>query len=218
MRGENFDIERMRGAVIETPPLARGKRCWHEQVGPPHGNTPACAGKTIRANPTSGSIWKHPRLRGENRTRPWLAGNGGETPPLARGKPPAGRGGAPGIWKHPRLRGENDMDTIRTPEKERNTPACAGKTLVRPRRHWRIWKHPRLRGENAVSGECNGLILETPPLARGKPSPDLLDCSSFGNTPACAGKTRRIPFACPERLETPPLARGKHDRLRRPDR
>ena len=93
----------------------------------------------------------------------------------------------------------------------RNTPAYAGKTLRPTKRSKGSRKHPRLRGEDGVLDDERTEILETPPLTRGRPDEIALEASSFGNTPAYAGKTWLRRF--PERAqpETPPLTRGRLD-------
>ena len=73
-------------------------------------------------------------------------------------------------------------------------------------------------------------LAETPPLARGRLFPVSLDSYDVGNTPACAGKTRKVAGVNRRRekhprlrgedadigglldigKETPPLARGRH--------
>ena len=133
-----------------------------------------------------------------------------ETPPLARG-----RLFAPG----------------KIAANSRNTPACAGKTSRARRRSRLRWKHPRLRGEDPASSRVQEAGRETPPLARGRHLRAIASAHPWGNTPACAGKTRPEKFDERVRqkhprlrgedftagitprisVETPPLARGRPD-------
>ena len=46
-----------------------------------------------------------------------------------------------------------------------------------------------MRGEDPMEGLFKGLAKETPPHARGRLEPEILQGGSVGNTPACAGKT-----------------------------
>ena len=90
-------------------------------------------------------------------------------------------------------------------------------------------KHPRLRGEGSPFRDSLGSQWETPPLTRGRQWSPGCRGRYAGNTPAYAGKTRRLGCiailsrkhprlrgedctreTCPRRkLETPPLTRGR---------
>ena len=152
------------------------------------GNTPACAGKTAFAVVRALEELKHPRMRGEDRTRSKRCPTKTETPPHARGrlfhlnKKAAGLG---------------------------NTPACAGKTsdLVKSENARR--KHPRMRGEDCSSPAATNSAWETPPHARGRPALARTPCGGFRNTPACAGKTMPLRLVLGALVETPPHARGR---------
>ena len=94
----------------------------------------------------------------------------------------------------------------------RNTPACAGKTLGPDRVRREAVKHPRLRGEDLFVVRAAVIVPETPPLARGRLSGAPRGTVTFGNTPACAGKTTEQERRRNRQRETPPLARGRLNR------
>ena len=210
LRGEDADIGGLLDIGKETPPLARGRHgeyaasasCGRNTpafAGKTHGslkskkprrkhprlrgeddpfgdrdaerrgNTPACAGKTGPTRVIEGHCQKHPRLRGEDASTSAVPAASMETPPLARGRPPK----------------EEDFR-----ERHGNTPACAGKTSPHQRRVRGGQKHPRLRGEDYIEDTGTTNKEETPPLARGRRPRTLFGGGAFGNTPACAGKTK----------------------------
>ncbi len=73
----------------------------------------------------------------------------------------------------------------------RNTPACAGTTrrgaTPRPART----EHPRVRGDDSHVCRKTYLTIGTPPRARGRRHLRQAHPRRSGNTPACAGTTRR---------------------------
>ena len=92
---------------METPPHAWGRLdCLpvDEREG---GNTPTCVGKTCMPVSSSGKMWKHPHMRGEDSALPSFRQLKAETPPHAWGRLP------------PVLREEAGYG---------NTPTCVGKT------------------------------------------------------------------------------------------
>ena len=113
----------------------------------------------------------------------------------------------------------------------RNTPAYAGKTTYQACRRERRWKHPRVCGEDRELLKSIMLLVETPPRMRGRPGSRGTHASSYGNTPAYAGKTWQYkelhkqrwkhPRVCGEDrellksimllVETPPRMRGRPD-------
>ena len=136
----------------------------------------------------SDSLWKHPRLRGEDLFLRLLLLTGMETPPLTRGRLEISLGGSASVG---------------------NTPAYAGKTDRILKKYSATGKHPRLRGEDAPKPSPNGPLEETPPLTRGRRDYGVKKAAAEGNTPAYAGKTT---------LEKPHLKRfEKHPRLRGED-
>ena len=107
------------------------------------------------------------------------------------------------------MRGEDRFSRSKEKPRRRNTPACAGKTPHTKQADDKGRKHPRLRGEDRRTRRRVRLVLETPPLARGRlfvTEPFVVD---EGNTPACAGKT--LPTA------RKVLRSEKHPRLRGED-
>ncbi len=94
-----------------------------------------------------------------------------ETPPLAR-------------RKHPLL--------LRRFLAARNTSACAEKTDGLDFLLAFLEKHLRLRGENVLTVEFGRPKLETPPLARRKPSWKRFSGLYVRNTSACAEKTNSL--------------------------
>ena len=172
---------------------------------------------------------KHPRLRGEDSfVHQGASFPVGNTPAYA-GKTSIRRRVSFSEQKHPRLRGE-DRHGGAVDEGEGR-------------------KHPRLRGEDPLSTPLETSWTETPPLTRGRlerrlsmycalETPPLTrgrqlffrhPCASLRNTPAYAGKTRRLPslrshlwkhprlrgedglkaFCKRNLVETPPLTRGR---------
>ncbi len=51
---------------VETPPRAWGRRRIIVNDTPYTGNTPTCVGKTLLITPDTGSLQKHPHVRGED--------------------------------------------------------------------------------------------------------------------------------------------------------
>ena len=70
-------------------------------------------------------------------------------------------------------------------------------------------KHPRLRGEDSIFQVILLVVLETPPLTRGRQIPTIKEHPYLRNTPAYAGKTR-------DGGDSPELV-WKHPRLRGED-
>ena len=107
LRGEDVVWEFWTTGLMETPPLARGRRHAKPRQPHPSRNTPACAGKTsVKVQPT-GTKRKHPRLRGEDEDLSKPPVRRTETPPLARGRP---------------------VFVVEIDPTVGNTPACAVKT------------------------------------------------------------------------------------------
>ena len=71
-RGENTVRAANQPHLHETPPRARGKHAQKKCAKESKANTPAGAGKTLRAHNKSGSLYEHPRGRGENLLRQLL--------------------------------------------------------------------------------------------------------------------------------------------------
>ena len=91
----------------------------------------------------------------------------------------------------------------------RITPACAGKTLQACQYECLNWDHPRTRGEDSVLDSFFVSVHGSPPHARGRHVTFRCYCSTYGITPACAGKTKPI--------HTTSAARQDHPRMRGED-
>ena len=130
--------------------------------------TPACAGKTQFVPLTSYNERDHPRVCGENTTRPLLTLR-------LTGSPP-------------RVRGKRSVSVARRPSGG-ITPACAGKTYRNIRASLPNWDHPRVCGENSSGAFSRMSDAGSPPRVRGKrPRLSRRDLRR-GITPAHAGKT-----------------------------
>ena len=165
-----------------TPPRARGRPCFSLCYWVLLGNTPACAGKTQGWPTDVSTLREHPRVRGEDEPHRWMRSDATGTPPRARGR------------RKPVL--------LLTPLAG-NTPACAGKTKCSTLETSHEREHPRVRGEDVPLNAADGLTLGTPPRARGRLSLFVFPDGEFGNTPACAGKTRRHLYAASTNWEHP---------------
>ena len=105
--GEDKQSGARRKPKAETPPRMRGRLSAPGVLSSGRGNTPAYAGKTAEREAQHGSIWKHPRVCGEDLDSPISSKYGQETPPRMRGRPP--------------MKNIHESDSG-------NTPAYAGKT------------------------------------------------------------------------------------------
>ena len=134
--------------------------------------TPACAGKTQKRQPRRPTLRDHPRVCGKNRAAYVLHFRFLGSPPRVR-------------EKH-----ENSYSLYHTLG---ITPACAGKTTRYHQQAMPVRDHPRVCGKNfnIVFHTLNN--IGSPPRVREKPK--LEQCSEKipGITPACAGKTHKIP-------------------------
>ena len=187
------------------------------------GLIPACAGKTLRIAFRRGRGWAHPRVCGENETRPRTRGGGAGSSPRVRGKPvfwpPAVRShrlipacaGKTGrntesccaARAHPRVCGEN----ARVPRGPKTCawliPACAGKTCFFGLPTLCGTAHPRVCGENDIAVGDLGEVLGSSPRVRGKRTPGALSPAGTGLIPACAGKTTSTSTATQTRVAHP---------------
>ena len=154
--------------MMEIPPRARGRDHVSDQGYCLHGNTPACAGKSASHRPDTPATRKYPRVRGEESS----SGSGN----LIRWEIP------------PRARGRGACDASRQ-QWTGNTPACAGKRSRTARPRQRVRKYPRVRGEERCPVYGDDLSAEIPPRARGRESLIFRHLCTYGNTPACAGKS-----------------------------
>ena len=96
------------------------------------GNTPTCVGKTRPAFVVTVRNWKHPHMRGEDRTVLNVRALSNRNTPTCVGKTHDAHGIGSSNQKHPHMRGEdaNAANSART------------RTRTRP-------KHPHMRGEDS---------------------------------------------------------------------
>ena len=167
-RGENPRRRATTCRPCGSSPLTRGKPdpAHHD---PAHsGLIPAHAGKTH----TGGVTWRnggaHPRSRGENQERGFVAGLRAGSSPLTRGK---------------HERPERGRDARRL------IPAHAGKTVELIDLEAGDLAHPRSRGENALADQLIEIRRGSSPLTRGKPRPPTPLSPLRRLIPAHAGKT-----------------------------
>ncbi len=188
VRGENAGLPFVAGKTAGSPPRARGERGRFRYPTSPSGITPACAGRTEYAVPTSQTGTDHPRVRGENVTPPdpGLVQRG--SPPRARGEPRPARHGH-------RRRGI--------------TPACAGRTSRSAESCRSAPGHPRVRGENLEIGSSGMVFAGSPPRARGERHPVPDAARQHRITPACAGRTV-VPSSAPATGTDHPRVRGEN--------
>ena len=85
-RGENRGQHGDDLSVLGSSPLTRGKLLYLGFTFRPLRLIPAHAGKTLRSSGCSGSMWAHPRSRGENSDLVEYARASGGSSPLTRGK------------------------------------------------------------------------------------------------------------------------------------
>ena len=168
MRGEDKSTIAHARLPNGSPPHARGR---HKQSFQGDGDvrlTPACAGKTLTS---TGRNWKptaHPRMRGEDVSRPSPSRFTFGSPPHARG----------------RLRPRQRRMAL-----DRLTPACAGKTPGTNTAPPANPAHPRMRGEDGGIAVFGSGIDGSPPHARGRHGSLRRLVLRPRLTPACAGKT-----------------------------
>ena len=188
LRGENVRVDHRAGGHFGPPPPARGERVATRDRLSESRTTPACAGRTGGRDDEHWIVPDHPRLRGENSTRPPLGPREPGPPPPARGEP-----------HHVGRR----VVLVRT------TPACAGRTPRRTPGPFLRADHPRLRGENACRSPAIHSYGGPPPPARGERGTPPRHPAESWTTPACAGRTARR--AGPQRRATDhPRLRGEN--------
>ena len=171
-----------------TPPRARGSPAHRVRRRRRRGNTPACAGITAEVTPNRPLPTEHPRVRGDHFVQVDAGASDDGTPPRARGSllVVRRRGWVLG-----------------------NTPACAGITgapsVPMPCRR----EHPRVRGDHQQPVAGAAVVAGTPPRARGSRLGRDRTHRARGNTPACAGITRRARGRS-QRAWEHPRVRGDH--------
>ncbi len=171
---------------MEIPPRARGTAPDRTLDAAKNGNTPACAGNGLPAEPVEGLIWKYPRVRGER--------NHVDDPLFAFWEiPPRARGTAKQKCRHLLQQGNtpacagNGKSGHTWLEKLRKYPRVRGERAVSSTSCSRSLKYPRVRGERTIAKILNLTAQEIPPRARGTVRPSFLKRHILGNTPACAG-------------------------------
>ena len=147
MRGEDLGLDGSHRLLYGSPPHARGRHPVPFDRVPLARITPACAGKTRSACPSSGLCPDHPRMRGEDtRLRADF--------PVGAGSPPHARGRLDGEFVPAALFGI--------------TPACAGKTTRLSWTNSGLRDHPRMRGEDRTPRCMWRSGGGSPPHARGR--------------------------------------------------
>ena len=183
--------KRKKGAVPAplpgSPPRVRGKVKDSLLDCPQSGITPACAGKSHPDIQESALFWDHPRVCGEKFSR-------SESEAAKQGSPPRMRGKA-----------EAFKALLVTPG---ITPAYAGKSYSGSFSFFTPSDHPRVCGEKPDAPSLWLAPLGSPPRMRGKAQHYHQACYSCGITPACAGKSLRIP-RCATRWREHPRACGE---------
>ena len=154
-------------AMRGSPPRARGKDAGDIRPRRTPGITPACAGKRGIYLFIAYLKGDHPRVRGEK-----AIGQQGFS--SLEGSPPRARGKGTAKTSACRLVGI--------------TPACAGKSTIAFSRLARCRDHPRVRGEKGLIMIDGQEGIGSPPRARGKATAGSGSSSTYGITPACAGK------------------------------
>ncbi len=152
-----------------TAPRARGPRIAASLPPRPQGNSPACAGTTVRRRRSTHRRWEQPRVRGDHDAasirHTWNLG----TAPRARGPRP----------------GQTGNSTAGG-----NSPACAGTTCAPWTGDQSSGEQPRVRGDHTTGMGVHDHGSGTAPRARGPLRLHLTHHRGRGNSPACAGTTR----------------------------
>ena len=133
--------------LLETPPRTRRKRGIDEEKAKAIRNTSAYAEKTGQISKQEIILWKHLRVRGENRIIDMGGQKEVETPPRTRRK---------------------QICAFEICAFERNTSAYAEKTITTNPMIMNGRKHLRVRGENKEGYRPGYSRKETPPRTRRK--------------------------------------------------
>ena len=149
-------------------PRVRGKQLQLQRRRGWGGSIPACAGETIRPQPTIRGDGVYPRVCGGN-VGAGLLGQG------TKGLSPRVRGKLPALPRY-----STDQGSI---------PACAGETLYRLGRRSDRRVYPRVCGGNLPLSHGAGIPVGLSPRVRGKLVVILEEEDLVGSIPACAGET-----------------------------
>ena len=153
-------------------PRVRGKRRTTTPESLRTRLIPACAGKTRKSSPASGTAEAHPRVCGENTD--YFANGGVE------------------YGSSPRVRGKRADGADRVARRGL-IPACAGKTDGATCSSTPTPAHPRVCGENRPRARARVHGAGSSPRVRGKPPAVPGRRRERGLIPACAGKTGALP-------------------------
>ena len=151
-----------------SPPRVRGKAALWRVSRPLFRITPACAGKSAKAERTSRCSWDHPRVCGEKDLV-------SRQLHFSTGSPPRVRGKVSSCNLEALLMGI--------------TPACAGKRAAVVMPAVMNWDHPRVCGEKVLTMCWAYGKQGSPPRVRGKVHEWWCWFGRMGITPACAGKS-----------------------------
>ena len=168
MRGEQYASVSFSSPPSGSSPRARGTAIVMSLTSSQTGIIPACAGNRSRHACTKAIRRDHPRVRGEQTSRPTMDTCGAGSSPRARGT------GVHGSVEH------REAGII---------PACAGNR----RRGWRPTTdsrdHPRMRGEQLSVMSRSVKLLGSSPHARGTDGLVMFCVLPSGIIPACAGNS-----------------------------
>ena len=185
------------------------------------GITPAYAGKSVALWHMVVIVWDHPRVCGEKSYQDSQHGCQSGSPPRMRGKDanglnmlsnlgitPAYAGKRPSRLRrdherrdHPRVCGEKSIRVVQSSRCLRITPAYAGKRAQAWVHHPQVRDHPRVCGEKQIPQMKASRTRGSPPRMRGKVGKDAGGVSTWGITPAYAGKRLKR-----SRSTVPPVA------------
>ena len=150
LRGEDA-VKRIGWMTLqETPPLTRGRQSTRIRSAQALGNTPAYAGKTSTPTAFTRKTRKHPRLRGEDRSRKTaVACRWGNTPAYA-GKTQSIARITFSSGKHPRLRGEDLACFLSSFAIQETPPLTRGRLELRLRRYRAAGNTPAYAGKTRI--------------------------------------------------------------------
>ena len=166
--GKNIHKQMTNIRTTGSPPRVREKLHFSTHIIITVRITPACAGKTSICKGLPTQKQDHPRVCGKNRNLLVLGLAIMGSPPRVREKQVNVKALLVGIGI---------------------TPACAGKTSSSKMTCGASWDHPRVCGKNATRRKRHQSISGSPPRVREKLSSFHRNGTSYGITPACAGKT-----------------------------
>ncbi|EFE72206.1 conserved hypothetical protein [Streptomyces viridosporus ATCC 14672] len=183
--GEDYEASQPCRARVGTPPHRRGGLRGEPALPGEGRNTPASAGRTAGSLAVPGVTAEHPRISGEDLTD-------GRVMCCLCGTPPRQQGG---------------LERLAPPPLEvRNTLASAGRTKLPSSSTSPAAEHPCIGGEDADAAPVHVPVGGTPPHRRGGRGGDLAEGVLQRNTPASAGRTRRVGCSALSSAEHPASA------------